>query len=90
MVSFAYQRVAAGEPGTWHHLDDQRAVDRLRRSMTSCLLRRWLSEEEIRGRVVLYLPYRGILRNGVPRGSFSLYYSAPFLPAVTNHSQQMA
>jgi predicted nuclease of predicted toxin-antitoxin system len=58
MVSFAYQRVAAGEPmpGLIATTNDQAigpAIDDI------ALIAEYMAEEEIRDLAVIYLPYRG-------------------------------
>ena len=58
MVGFAYQRAAAGElvPGVIATTNEQSigsAIDDI------LLLAEYMSEEEIRGRAVVFLPFRG-------------------------------
>jgi hypothetical protein len=58
MIGFAYERLAAGEPvpgliSTTSKQPIGSAIDAI------LLIAECMSEEEIRDRVVLYLPYRG-------------------------------
>jgi Domain of unknown function (DUF5615) len=58
MVGFAYQRLAAGEPvpGVIATTNDQSIGSTIDDIL---LIAEYLSEEEIRGQVVVFLPFRG-------------------------------